>query len=76
MTEPTDIAARFIEDPPSGKLEEERAHEGWMVIKDRATGRAMILNGNSREMALWILRALNAADQHAEWFDTREAPAA
>ena len=59
----TPIAARFTEDPPESAMEKQRAIEGWMVIKDRATGRAFIVGMNDRINALWLLKLMNAADE-------------
>lgn len=66
--------ARFREVMPESTLELERQREGWLLVMDQAIGNAMIIGAGSREQALWIMRALNAADELEQWPDgeTRE----
>lgn len=55
--------AQFYEVMPVGAAEEDRARNGWIVIMDRATAKAILAHADSRERALWLLRALNVAEQ-------------
>lgn len=57
------IHDRFYEVIASSPAEREREEGGWTVIKDRATGKAIVIGANDREGALWVIRALNAADK-------------
>ena len=67
--ESVNITDRFYEpDMPMSADEKRRETEGWAVINDRATGRALIICANTRQGALWVLRALNAADRTADRF--------
>lgn len=63
---PPSIHDRFIEVAAVGAAERQREAEGWTVIKDRATGRAFVIGANDRAGALWVIRALNAADKTAD----------
>lgn len=63
MTVPPGIHDRFFEVPASSPAEREREDGGWTVIKDRTTGKAIVIGANDREGALWVIRALNAADR-------------
>lgn len=63
---PINIRDRYVEDPAETPLEKERAKEGWIIIKDRATGRALIVCAITRAGALFVLRALNTADKTAD----------
>ncbi len=61
---PPGIHDRFYEpDMPMNGPEKERERDGWATFIDRATGRALVICANSRAGALWVLRALNAADK-------------
>lgn len=63
---PPSISDRFFEDAAESPAEKDRAAQGWICIKDRATGRAMIAWANTRVGALWLLRAMNVADKTAD----------
>lgn len=62
MNTPPRINDRYIEDPAETPLEKARAEQGWIIIKDRATGKALIVCAITRARALFV-RALNAADR-------------
>ena len=67
MTQPMGIRDRFYEVAATASaIDAQREVEGWMVIKDRATGRALIVMANTREAALWLLKAINLADKTAD----------
>lgn len=57
------IHDRFIEDFAETPAEKQRAKEGWICIKDRATGKVILACANDRPSALWVIRAMNAADK-------------
>ncbi len=63
MNVPPNIDDRYIEDPAETPLEKARAEQGWIAIKDRATGKVLMVCANTRAGALFVLRALNAADR-------------
>ena len=63
MNTPPRINDRYIEDPAETPLEKARAEQGWIIIKDRATGKALIVCAITRAGALFVVRALNAADR-------------
>jgi hypothetical protein len=63
MNVPPRINDRYIEDPVETPLEKARAEQGRMIIKDTATGKALIVCAITRAGALFVLRALNAADR-------------
>jgi len=67
MTTPIGIHDRFYEVPAPLSAEERlREAEGWAVVMDRATGKALVICGNDRAGALWIIRALNHYDRTSE----------
>lgn len=57
------IDDRFVEISPSNDRERERREEGWLFLRDRATGRVFTIWAPDLESALWCQRALNAADR-------------
>lgn len=60
---PPQIDDRYIEVAASSGPEKDREEQGWTIVKDRATGRALVICANHREGALWVIRALNAFDR-------------
>ena len=72
MTPPS-IHDRYIEDPAESPAEKERAEHGWMVIKDRATGRAYIVCMLTRANALYLLQLMNAADRTLDRLPVEDA---
>jgi len=65
--ESVDIHDRFYEpELAMNEAERQRENGGWAVFKDRATGKALVVCANDRAGALWVLRALNAADKTAD----------
>ncbi len=73
MSDPVAIHDRFIEVPASTPLEREREEQGWTCIRDRATGKIILIGANSRRGALWIIKALNAADRSEDRFVDEDA---
>lgn len=59
MPEPTPIAARYADVSTDGDK-----NPDWMLIRDRATSKVILVHCADREECLRVLRALNFADAH------------
>jgi hypothetical protein len=57
------LADRFYAVMAESPLERDWQSRGWLTIMDRATGICITVGADTHERALWVMRALNAADR-------------